>query len=95
VYRAQGRQVGWITSAPLVGDLVYLDSTSAYSIVEKTARDHGSVFPVSKDALVSALDEAGLLAKKAKGHRTTTAMLCGKKRRVFCFQQSTFSDSSY
>ena len=89
VFLQQGKWVGWLP-APGQSDLVYLDPTSAYSIVERVARDHGEVFPVSKQALQGALDDAGLLAKKSKGNRTVTARYCGQAKRVLCLRQADF-----
>jgi hypothetical protein len=89
VYQSKGSWVGWLPS-PSQSDLVYLDPTSAYSIVERVARDHGEVFPVSKQAVQGALDDAGLLAKKSKGNRTTTVRYCGQAKRVLCLRQADF-----
>jgi len=94
VYVPQGRRVGWTKHTSLQGDLVFLDPSAAYTIVERVARDHGAVFPVSKDALVSALDDAGLLAKKNKGNRTVTARCCGQAQRVLCLRKADFSISA-
>ena len=89
VFQSKGNWVGWLP-APSQSALVYLDPTSAYSIVERVARDHGEVFPVSKQALQGALDDAGLLAKKSKGNRTTTVRYCGQAKRVLCLRQADF-----
>lgn len=92
-HHPQGEWVGWMH--PRNRNLVYLDPTATYSVVEGIARSHGGVFPVSKDALHRALDQAGLLAKKSKGHLTTTSRYCEQVRRVLCLKVSDFEAADH
>jgi hypothetical protein len=89
----QGEWVGWMN--PRNRNLVYLDPTATYSVVEGIARSHGCVFPVSKDALHRALDQAGLLAKKSKGYLTTTSRFCQQVKRVLCLKVSDFESADH
>jgi hypothetical protein len=64
---AKGRCVGWID-----GDNIYLEPTSAYTIVQEFGRASGEPLVVSQIALVKRLKEKGLLASVDATRETNT-----------------------
>jgi hypothetical protein len=90
VWRPQGRAVGWTDNTGLNGGFVYIDPTAAYGIVGRVAQGEGGAFPVTKRALLSALDDSGLLARKDKGRCTVKEFWREKRSRMLCLKQKDF-----
>lgn len=56
------------------------------------ARTQNAVLALSKDTLLSCLDEAKLLVKKDAGRTTTKATICGTRLRVIALALQTVVD---
>lgn len=61
-----------------------------FCIVGRVAQGEGGAFPVTKRALLSALDDAGLLARKDKGRYTVKEVWREKRSRMLCLKQKDF-----
>ncbi len=90
VWRPQGRAVGWTNNTGLNGGFVYIDPTAAYGIVGRIAHEEGGAFPVTKNALLSALKDSRLLARTDKGRCTVKEVWHEKRSRMLCLKQKDF-----
>lgn len=93
-WRPQGEHIGWLDN----GD-IYLQSDSAYAVVQKLARDGGDQISVTAPTLKKRLKERGLLASTEKhqaGGRDVERLevrrvLQGKRRWVLHFNSHSLS----
>ncbi len=90
IWKAQGLAIGWTVNTGSHHHLVYLDPTAAYGIVGRIAHEEGGSFPVTKNALLSALKDSGLLARTDKGRCTVKELWKEKRSRLLCLNQKDF-----
>ena len=80
----RGRHIGWLD-----GDDVLLETTSAFGVAQKLAKEEGDPIAVKGKTLWKRLAQRGLLASKEPPRNTARWEIAGKRKRVLHLKAGT------